>query len=492
MGYRGADLDLRTARTWSATSTDIMSGFDGPAPAQTAHGHGAGPIWVDETLLACANHAYDVAVAHRAGDVRLEHLLHALTRIEGAAAELEARGVRVAPLRRDSAVIIASEIPIGLMEDDAGPRRSPELEDVLRLAADHAAHASRPAGVGDVLYALIDQRSDIPGSALLLRHLPRGSRDFWSSLGSGRQQSRYASEVRLAEAAEPERLHGPAPAGQLARRAPRVEPRRPSEYTIMQGMLDRLAEIERAMSDRLEAVEVAVASATPATLDLDAVAQRLEVIEDAVRPRNGAGEAVLQERLTALERSLAEERAERLDALSALSADVKALVSALGCGTTDGSNQPSISERLQLLAADLERNRVEPGASLGDRIAAIEKVFEAQAEKAAAELAEVQEALTKLNVSQQLLAGSIDQWRSNESGEMHLINARIGAVQEDGTKRLEMLERLCADMEALSQLALEDQTKDETKDETQEQGFRRWLFGTDDWIKASWMKRSGS
>ncbi len=489
MGYRGADLDLRTSRTWSATSTDIMSGFDGPAaaPGPNAHGHGAAPIWVDETLLACANHAFDVALAHRASEVRLEHLLHALTRVGAAIAQLEARGVRVVALRRDSALVIASEIPIGLPEGSGRPRRSAELEDVLRLASDQAAHDSRPAGVEDVLHVLIDLRNDIRGNELLLRHLPRVSRNFWSPFGPA-QGAPYAGEVHYGEAPEPERLLNSAANTHLARPVRRSEQQRPAEYTILQGMLERLAEIERAMSERLEAVEAALASAMPAaTLELQAVTHRIDAIEGAVHARDSAGDEALKERLEALERTLAEERAEKAQAMSTIAAEVKALTAALGCGGAGDTNQASIAERLQLLGADLERQRAELGAelgaslnaglgtSLGDRIGAVESAY-------AEDLAEVHEALMKLNVNQHTLAGSIDQWRSNEAGEIHLINARIGAVQEDGARRLEMLQRLCRDMEALALPAADSAARG--------LGFRRWLFGTDDWIKASWQKRT--
>ena len=50
----------------------------------------------------------------------------------------------------------------------------------------------------------------------------------------------------------------------------------------------------------------------------------------------------------------------------------------------------------------------------------------------------------KLNVNQHTLAGSLEQWRSNEAANTHLINARLGSVQEDGVKRLQALERLSA------------------------------------------------
>ena len=122
MDYRGQDLDLRTSR-WSASSTE-PSGWREAAAAGAAAGavhststavrpvaHRPSPIWVDETLLACANHAYDVALAYRSAEVRLEHLMLAMTRVEAAAAALEVRGVRVASLRRDSAVAIAGELP---------------------------------------------------------------------------------------------------------------------------------------------------------------------------------------------------------------------------------------------------------------------------------------------------------------------------------------------------------------------------------------------
>ncbi|MEQ1670165.1 MAG: Clp protease N-terminal domain-containing protein, partial [Hyphomicrobium sp.] len=140
MGYRGEDLDLRTPQTWSATPADLAVSSDaGVIKNGQRTPSRAGPIWVDDTVLACANHAYDVALAHRAGDVRLEHFLHALTRIDAAAEALEARGVRVAALRRESATIIASEIPVGLANGKGTPRRSEELADVLQLAASIAA-----------------------------------------------------------------------------------------------------------------------------------------------------------------------------------------------------------------------------------------------------------------------------------------------------------------------------------------------------------------
>src|SRR5262249_24302089 len=149
---------------------------------------------------------------------------------------------------------------------------------------------------------------------------------------------------------------------------------------------------------------------------LEAAAQRIDALEDVVLARNnGAGEAALAERLAALERQLAGERNERLSALSSLAADLKGIVDALGCNAADGTNQPSLVDRLQMLAADLERDRLELVESLGGRIAAMESAASSQADKGALDLSNMQEAVGKLSMNHQLLAGSMDQWRSSDA-----------------------------------------------------------------------------
>src|SRR5262249_37307467 len=65
-------------------------------------------------------------------------------------------------------------------------------------------------------------------------------------------------------------------------------------------------------------------------------------------------------------------------------------------------------------------------------------------------------------------------------------NARIGAVHEDGAKRLAAIEKLCSDVETLSQLVLEDRSRPRQRGGS----FKQWLYGTEDWLKASWRKPS--
>ena len=101
------------------------------------HSAGAGPIAVDDTVLACCNCAYDVARFHASEDVRLEHLLHALTRVGAAVDVLAELGIRVDTLRRETAVAIAAEMPAGPIEDHGTPQR-------LRRLRGRAAASRRP------------------------------------------------------------------------------------------------------------------------------------------------------------------------------------------------------------------------------------------------------------------------------------------------------------------------------------------------------------
>ena len=183
MAYRGEDLDLRTPQTWNLPPADqpASAGSDpylnGGRTRSASYGRSPQPILVDDVVLACCNHAFDVAVAHRASEVRLEHLLHAMTRIDGASNALEARGIRVSGLRRESATVIAGEIPIGVGAGQSRPRRSEDLEALLRAASSIAYRRNGPANIDDVLDALLDMPADLPGIALLARHGGRIARD---------------------------------------------------------------------------------------------------------------------------------------------------------------------------------------------------------------------------------------------------------------------------------------------------------------------------
>jgi uncharacterized protein YukE len=204
MAYRGEDLDLRTSYARPAREGmrdprdfgDDNYGANGAARRRPSGGQGRqDPILVDDTVLACCNHAYDVAQAHGAAEVRLEHLVHALTRVEAAADILEQRGIRENHLRRESASVIAGEIPVGLAHSQSAPRSSIEFEDVLRRATDHAAPRYAPAGVHDLLWVLLNYDREIPAIALLLRHAQDWQKWDWPNRRESARQT-YVTERR--------------------------------------------------------------------------------------------------------------------------------------------------------------------------------------------------------------------------------------------------------------------------------------------------------
>ena len=523
MDYRGHDLDLRTSR-WSATSTD-PSGWrevtSGSHTAQATPAHAtaprsalparSAPIWVDETVLACANQAYDIALAYRSAEVRLEHLLLAMTRIEPASASLERHGVRVPALRRDCAVSIAAELP-SIASEGETPRRSPELEDVLRVAASRATSHGEPATVDDVIQALSEIGGDLPGGELVTRHVPRHSREYWGAVTGHRTLQRPATPAPDAGEGEKQSLaaaHPPAPA---------------IDQTFIQRLFDRLSEVENAFTTRLSDAERSFAERfgmleaalsrqpTVAPIDISPLDNRLVAIEAALQSQPiGGGVAAIDpaitDRLWAIEHALGTERTERASAITQLSDEISAVRSAVRLAAQASEQaQAQFGEEMQKIVAEVQsvvlqlqqfgdnsdQNRIDLSSSIGDRIATIEKVLDTYDQKTAeahavysSELSEVHDALMKISANQHTLAGALDSWRNNDSGEIHLINARIGAVHEDGAKRLSALEKLCADVETLSQLVLEDRSQPPPRS-----SFKQWLYGTEDWIRASW-KRAG-
>jgi hypothetical protein len=254
------------------------------------------------------------------------------------------------------------------------------------------------------------------------------------------------------------------------------------DQTLVQRIFERLAETERAFSERLAALESAIArQPLPGNTDLSSIDNRLSAIESALRNRPlGEGIAgidpALSDRLWAIEQAFGTERSERASAITALSDEITGVRSAVRLAAQNGEQtQASLTEQMQQLAS-----------GIGERIGNIEQVLDAQNQRNneahaiySTELSEVHDALMKISANQHTLAGALDNWRNNDSGEIHLINTRIGAVHEDGARRLAAIEKLCADVETLSHLIIDDKSRPRGS-------FKRWLFGTEDWVKASW------
>ena len=204
MSYRGEDLDLRTPQGWGQNGRETQSGSEPNwwTRSTVYNGGRADPIWVDDSVMACCNHAFDLAIAHRAPEVRLEHLLNAMTLNDVIAQVLAARGIGVAQLRRESGAILASEVPAGPINGKLNPKRSEALEETLRLAADRAYPRRTPVTVDDILHVLFDMQRDLPGLQLLRRHSApwsqrNGALSDGGRQGSARQQNEARPDIRL-------------------------------------------------------------------------------------------------------------------------------------------------------------------------------------------------------------------------------------------------------------------------------------------------------
>lgn len=387
MGYRGEDLDLRTPQTWSATPSDLASAA-GDAGYGSVRGRRSsqpaprnGPIWVDDTVLAVFNHAFDVAAAHRSAEVRVEHLLHALTRIDTAAELLEARGIRVAGLRRDSATVIAGELPVAGGSGPHAPRRSNDLADVLRVAAAQAYRRNAPATVEDLL-AVLDSRTDLPGMQLIVRHGGHAPREF--DAPPPRTPAYVPEPPRYAEPEPPrERVRAP-------RQTHRQDSYRAADYRTPELLRDqgRGTSTDAFQNARLDTLEQAVRN-----LGLDLADERSKfagILQDLQRDlgaqrddasRHSGG---LYDRLQSIEQMVARPRNddgqdEVLDRLAAIEQGVQARLNELSrswTGLADRMN--SIEEtlhetsRLAAQSAALPPPRVDL-APLNDRLAQLER-----------------------------------------------------------------------------------------------------------------------
>lgn len=584
MGYRGEDLDLRTQQTWvpaaSNAGGDLQNEQD-VAKAQRLSSR-EGPIWVDETVLACANYAFDVAMAHRAGEVRIEHFLHAMTRIDAAAEALEMRGVRVAALRRESATIIASEIPVGLGNGKAAPRRSDDLAEVLRSAASAAFRRNSPAGIEDVLNVLFDPRTEVAGLGLLARHTVRaGVRETFEQFPP---LSRYPGDIRFVSA--PAERYVRMPVTETVRyvtEAPRSyrqevihqdapPPRDPGGTSIdavQNSRIEALEQLVRGLSEDL-AKERQVVSGMLSDLSRDTQAQRedqgrmqsglfdrMQTLERTVIEHRGNGNTasdglldqllnmevsleqrikefgqgwgVLSKRLDELEMSLRQAHVETsaIDQLQRISARLDAIEATIG-QQREPQNNDAVVARLQSIEGEIGRALAVGSDSVGrvetlvsgyerqretfigpvlervnttyeaqqaslrtatehvvERLAGVERAVTAEVETAAAkhkayaqDLGEVHDALMKLNQNQHTLAGSLDQWRTEASSDVANLANRLAALDRDASQPVEMLHKLSAHMDNMNRFIIERYHR--------RHRFLYWLFGTDDWIGASW------
>lgn len=485
MSYRGEDLDLRTPQSRSGTM-----GYSG----EHSSGRPGDTIWVDDTVLNCCNHAFEVALAHRSAEVRLEHLLHAMTRVDAAAQVLESYGIRELALRRETATVIASDIPVGLPNGKATPRRSEELEIVLRKASQLAGGRESPASVKDVLHVMTDIEPGLRGLELLHRHLsPPPSyapEPRYTGYEMPREQVRmvpayYVNETSMPRAPEPR----PTPTDNIQNtRLDTLEQmvrglsqdlaaERQSFVELLHGLQDdvragrgtegssldpelldrtnkqlneRLENFERSLETRFDLVETALKGAGGEVADLSPLAQRLENIEKGLLNREDSSSDTLSDKIaTRLRGAFGDGKASS----ELLAAQVRAVVTPISKRLDDiqqaldvrqgsaASALNGLSDRINQLETTLSRiSTSSGGGGLSDD-----------------DLSDVQDALLKLNENQHTLANAISGWRRDTDGRVNAMSDTVERLHKVTVERYHRRNR-----------------------------FWYWLFGTDDWIAASW------
>ncbi|MFM9939841.1 MAG: Clp protease N-terminal domain-containing protein [Hyphomicrobiaceae bacterium] len=444
MQYKGDDMDLRVPH--ARTPRESYPGSDLDQPYTNGRWRPAGsatpePLWVDETVLACCNTAFDMAMAHGSSEVELEHLVHAITRVEGAARVLEARGVREGQLRRDSAALMASDVPTNLATDRVAPRRAADVEDALRRAVEIAARRGMAAGIDDLLWVLLHYARDVPAIQLLRRHTPDWQRPDW---GRGYETASHAVDVPRYVAPQPEPpRYVPPP------EPPRYVPPMPAEPMRFAptGALDHVAHRLGTLEDGMRALHAELSTDRKALTELirdmqrdivahrgDAAAlrndlgQRLEMLERGLQVRGDAGRipAQLAERVQQLEKSVQSGMSEGARNWAALGQRLTAFESQLAAPRDMAVDHQPMLDRLALVETAVDARVTDIGrgvATLTDRLVSIERIAESSAGEGARRWASLTDRL-----------GSIETYLASRSKEPQ-------AGINDLTERLSGLER---------------------------------------------------
>jgi hypothetical protein len=204
-------------------------------------------------------------------------------------------------------------------------------------------------------------------------------------------------------------------------------------------------------------------------VDLKPIADRLDIIEEAVLGHDHRGIGDLADSLAKLKDDIG-----RVLATSTDAGQAEALLG--GFDKIDG-----LSNKLDTHNGSL----TELAVGLIERMTEVERAVAAEIETAAAkhqaytqDLTEVHEALLKVNENQHTIAGSMDQWRTESAGDVANILNRLDGLDRGASLPVETLNALSNHMEATNRLIVERYRR--------RHRFMYWLFGTDDWISASW------
>lgn len=460
MPYKGGDLDLRgvgmaSSREVPGIAERVFDPAWGPPAGAAPHA-----IAVDELVLACCNRAWDVAQFHGSGSVRLEHLLHALTRIEAAAAILGELGIRADSLRRDTAVAIAADMPAGTIDGTGAPRASPAFADALRRAAVEAHARRQPTSLHDLLRALLGAGPESPAAALLMR-----------AAADPHRLERWRDEPRR-EALAP---------AQLVRMEAQATTQPPATDVLV-ARLDQMQASVQALREEAAADRRATGDLLR-TLQAELQAWRTEAAR-APADRSAAVDAMLEAKLGEFGQAMAAlaGRIGAIDKLAAgnpwqaLGARLEAVEGGIAGQTSklaDALNR-ALSQRRQ----EDEGRQIALEASIRAQVQAAEEAAKAREH----ELREIHDALVRIGASQQALSDSLAAWQVESSGDIGILSNRLQQLEQSA---LDLLDRLNGEVQQLRHELLEDEAR-------RGNGFKRWLYGTGSVFATSWRDEAAS
>jgi hypothetical protein len=215
---------------------------------------------------------------------------------------------------------------------------------------------------------------------------------------------------------------------------------------------------------------------------MSAIAERIGTLVAALDGRIQAATQPVHERLSAVTTAI-DSRMQAIDRLSQLDGRVQTALTA-----TAASIDQRLQATMQPIAEKLTQldGRIQAALTpLFDRLGRLEQAIAANAQRTnelqtsyAAELKEVHEALLKLNTNQHTLAGSIDQWRLDGVGDISIIANRLEGIEKNAGKPNLLLEQLSTNVDNIGRATVERYHR--------RNRFWYWLFGTDDWLGASW------
>jgi hypothetical protein len=400
MSYRGEDLDLRTPQSRGPREgQNGEHGLNGTRGGRVATGRHGDAIYVDDTVLACCNHAFGVAQANGASEVRLEHLVHALTRVEAAAGILEDRGIREAHLRRESGAVISSEIPVGLGHTDGAPRSSSAYADVLGRASDLAQRRGVAATVHDLLWVLLNYDRDIPAIGLLLRHATDWQSWEWPHQADTRQPVRTAQTRPYVEPAPP---------------PPRFRSPEPSSYDPVSDRLDQLDGAMRKMQSDMAADRRALTD----------LVRDLQRDIGGMRHSGGGVPAGLMDRLRDIETAVDRRAQDFSRTASALSDRLQAIEKSLHASQPSGLAD-LVTEQLITVTSQVQ--------AVADRMKAIEEGFATQKQAAGSSPAAMQGLQSLFNERFQTLRQTFEQQNLG-------ITSAVAEMTEPLSERLRMMD----------------------------------------------------